>query len=117
MRAQPKFRYRFQKRPARLKVVEAWVEDLDAGSKVTLRCAGSGCPSRRTVSKTVSKKTKSLKLGVRFKHQLKRSASITLTITHGDDIGTVRRLTVGDRKLEDRTLCLTPGETRAKKCG
>jgi putative metal-binding protein len=117
VRAQPKFRYQFQKRPPRLKVVEAWVEDLQAGSKVTLRCSGAGCPTRRTVSKTVRKDTKSLKLGVRFKHQLKRSASITLTITHGDDIGTVRRLVVGNRKLEDRTLCLTPGENRARKCG
>ena len=83
---------------------------------MTLRCSGSGCPKRRTVSKTVSKKTKSLKLDVRFKHQLKRSASITLTITHGDDIGTVRQLVVGNRKLEDRTLCLTPGEKHARKC-
>ena len=116
VRAQPKFRYRFQKNPPRLQVVEAWVEDLEAGSKVTLRCSGSGCPKRRTVSKTVTKKTKSLKLDVRFKHRLKRSASITLTITHGYDTGTVRQLVVGNRKLEDRTLCLTPGETRPRKC-
>jgi hypothetical protein len=57
-----------------------------------------------------------LSFKARFKKRLPPHTRIELRITAPNQIGLLRLLTVERRKVDDRTLCVPPGQTRGRRC-
>jgi hypothetical protein len=116
VRGQPKIRFQFYKPKSQLKVLEVSASDILAGTTVTMRCSGGGCPKRKTASVTATRNMSVLKINVRFKKMLRRGARVSVTISAPQQIGTVRTITIAKRRKTDRTECLWPNETRPRRC-
>jgi hypothetical protein len=108
-------KYRFFQRPPRLEFIRLGVRDLAAGTTVTAKCRGRACPVRKIVRR-LPKPTRLLSFKARFKKRLPPHTRIELRITAPNQIGLLRVLTVERRKVDDRTLCVPPGQTRGRRC-
>jgi hypothetical protein len=113
---EPKVRYAFFQHPPTLKVVQLFVQNVEAGSTVTLRCSGPGCPARHRVVVHVRHSRSKLRFNVEFRRKLQRNARIMLSITHPGQIGAVREIAVGRHAVDDRSLCWWPNERAPRKC-
>jgi hypothetical protein len=113
---EPKVRYAFFQHPPTLKVVQLFVQNVEAGSTVTLTCSGPGCPARHRVVAHVKHSRSKLRFNITFRRKLQRTARIVLSIAHPGQIGAVREIAVGRHAVDDRSLCLWPNEHAPRKC-
>jgi hypothetical protein len=113
---QPRLRYAFFQHPPTLKVIQLFVENVEAGSTVELTCSGRGCPERHHVLVQVGHSRSKLRFNVQFRRKLQRNARIMLSIAHSGQIGAVREIAVGRHSVDDRSLCLWPNEHKPRKC-
>ena len=99
----------------------ATVSDLPAGTRVLLTCKppkakSRACPFKR-FNRTFRKATKKVNLLPRFKkRRFIAGVTITLSVTHPLAIGKVRRITTRRGAPKDVSLCLTPRQTKPKRC-
>jgi hypothetical protein len=112
----PRIFYQIYKHPTRVKVVRLVVQPVEAGSTVTLTCSGRGCPARHRFVVHVKRHKAKLAFHIKFKRKLKVKARITLSITHPNEIGAVRQITVRRRSVSDRSLCQWPNERKPRSC-
>ena len=95
------------------------VGEVKPGDKIEIRCTSKskGCPfTRKTVTGKAGKRTVSV-LSSFKKRFLRKGAVVEVRTTRPNEIGAVRRLTVGKKgniKLE--LLCLPPGATKPSRC-
>lgn len=94
------------------------VGEIKAGDKIELRCStkARGCPFTRKTVTGKSKRTVSVVAGFKSRY-LRKGAVIEIRTTRANEIGSVRRLTVGSRgTVKSQSLCLKVGATAPTRC-
>ena len=94
------------------------VGEIKPGDKIEIRCStkARGCPF---TTKTVTGKSKrTVSVLSHFKSRyLRKGAVIEIRTTRANEIGSVRRLTVGSRGIvKSQLLCLDVGATTPTRC-
>ena len=112
------FAYARDAKRSRVRFTRFTIGEVKAGDKLELRCTSKskGCPfavkritggSKRTVNALSYFKQRSLK----------RGAVVEVRSTRTNEIGAVRRLTVGAKgAIKTELLCLPPGVTKPARC-
>jgi hypothetical protein len=107
----------FSTRSRSTRFTSLYVRDVPAGTRVTLRCQGRGCPFK-TKAVTVKRATKRLSLLEHVKRaRLRKGARFEVRVARPGAVGRVMRLTIRAPKNPKRSnLCLAPGAARASRC-
>jgi hypothetical protein len=95
------------------------VHNAPKGAKITLRCRGKGCPSRKTTRRTTTRELQRVTLHKAFRRaKLRFGARLTLTITAAQTIGRTYTYVVKRGELPTRTItCRAPGQKKGRSCG
>jgi putative metal-binding protein len=107
----------FNTRGRRTDLTSFYVRSVPAGTKLTLRCSGKGCPFKST-SVTVKAASARFSLLPRMRRaKLRSGARLELQLTHAGMIGKVIRWTIRTSKAPRRSnLCLAPGAEQPTSC-
>ncbi len=123
-------RWTFRYTPAYTQVIELEVRGASLGSRVTLRCAGRGCPFAirhhvvrrprhcRAHGAHRCSAPQTIDLTSSFTgHHLRAAATVTVVISHPRDIGKQYRFVVhaGKPPGVSTLACLAPGSTRLRR--
>ena len=102
----------------RMRFTKVTVGEIKPGDKIEIRCStkARGCPFTK---KTVTGKSKrTVSVLSQFKSRwLRKGAVVEIRTTRANEIGSVRRLTVGSRgTVKSQLLCLNVGAATSTRC-
>jgi hypothetical protein len=102
-------------------VTGAGVGEMEAGTTVVIRCKGkkrAGCPKKKSIKKTVTKKTTSFSFFKQYrKARLRKGATIEIVITKPGAVGRFVIFKMKPRAVPTpKPMCVNPGETKATQC-
>lgn len=103
-----------------LKVSKIRVTGLTGGERITVSCAGKGCPTKkkdRTI-KTTAKQAGSLTVSAKkiTSAKLGKGAKVTVQVTKAGSTGVVATARVVKKKLTLKDQCIAPGAKKPGAC-
>ena len=102
----------------RMRFTKVTVGEIKPGDKIEIRCStkARGCPFTKKTVTGKSKRTVSVLSQFKSRY-LRKGAVIEIRTTRANEIGSVRRLTVGSRgTVKSQILCLNVGATTPTRC-
>jgi hypothetical protein len=104
--------------PRSSRLLKLIVHTAPAGARITFRCSGSSCPTRRTRRVTVRSVLSRVVLHRPFRRaRLRPGTRLRVTITAAGTIGRTYTYTVRRGAAPDSTVvCRAPGQRRSRKC-
>jgi hypothetical protein len=89
--------------------------DAPAGSSVTVRCSGRGCPFKKSIRS--AKAARKLRIRQLENRLLRKGVLIRILVTKAGTIGKYTSIKIRDRKPPKRVdRCLMPGSTKPAQC-
>jgi hypothetical protein len=112
------FLYDRDKKRSRIRFTKFQITEVKAGDRIEIRCTSKrkGCPF--TTKRVTGGSKRTVNALSHFKKRfLKRGAVIEVRVTRPNEIGSVRRLTVGKKgAIKTEPLCLPVGATKPSRC-